>query len=110
MWTLYPALLYMAARVATVDPLPFVPATWTVGGKFFSGFPSLSNSYSSRDSDRSINFGWSFRSRSNIQSIAIDYYSPIKELDPISLFIRRHNNVESVLGRSCLLITISTIP
>ena len=110
MWTLYPALLYMAARVATVDPLPFVPATWTVGGKFSSGFPSRSNSFLSRVSDRSINFGWSSRSRSNILSIAIDYYSPVQELDLTSFFIRRHNNVESVLGSSCLLTTKSTIP
>ena len=51
-----------AAVPPTIDntePLPLVPAIWTVGGKWRSGLPRCASRASTRLSERSISLGWS---------------------------------------------------
>src|ERR671932_1628253 len=49
----------MARMKATVEPLPWVPATWITGGSRRSGWPRAASSRSMRPSDRSIALGCS---------------------------------------------------
>src|SRR5512133_480873 len=48
---------------AMVEPLPFVPATWIVGGRRRSGCPRALSRRSMRPSDRSMVFGCRARKR-----------------------------------------------
>src|SRR5215468_2315987 len=60
----------MARVKARYEPLPLVPATCTTGGSLRSGCPSAASKRSMRPSDRSIDCGCSFFSRSS--SVSLD--------------------------------------
>ena len=64
------AAFAIAARKATVEPLPLVPATCTTGDSFSFGWPSAARSRSTRPSERSMIFGCSRLSRSRTASLA----------------------------------------
>ena len=64
-----PALSSPARSIATTEPLPLVPATWTTGGSRRSGWPSAASSRSMRPSDRSMTLGCSDVRRSRTRSL-----------------------------------------
>src|SRR4051812_48541113 len=61
----------MADSMASVLPLPFVPAMWTVGGRRRSGWPRAFSSRSMRPSERSMTFGWRTLRRSRTRSLRV---------------------------------------
>src|SRR6266545_5745159 len=60
---------------AMVEPLPFVPATWIVGGSCRSGWPSAARMRHMRSSDRSIRFGCNAVSRATMDSMGVMSWS-----------------------------------
>src|SRR5690348_11212929 len=61
----------MADSMASVLPLPFVPAMWTVGGRRRSGWPRAASRRSIRPSERSMTFGWRTLRRSRTRSLRV---------------------------------------
>src|SRR5689334_18774241 len=61
----------MADSMASVLPLPLVPAMWTVGGRRRSGWPSAVRRRSTRPSERSMTLGWRALSRSRTRSLRL---------------------------------------
>src|SRR6187200_2576032 len=57
--------------MASVLPLPFVPAMWTTGGRWRSGLSRAARRRSMRPSERSMLFGCSAFSRSRIRSLPL---------------------------------------
>ena len=73
-----------ARSMASVEPLPLVPATWTTGGSRRSGWSSAASSRSIRPSERSMRLGCSAGRRGE------DQVTPQARIEPRPHAPRRH--------------------